>query len=140
MDPGGVPPADIVVPLSDGDDAAPVTQAASATVAATPVAAPLSPLDKLKAKLRGGSATGADGSSSSGDDSAGGSKKEAEEKLESVGIFELFRFATPFEKGLMAVGSVCAVGHGSLLPLFTIFLATSLLLAGPPTRSRTRRR
>lgn len=132
MDPGGVPPADIVVPLSDGEDAAPVTQAASATVAATPVGAPLSPLDKLKAKLRGGSATGADGSSSNGDDSASGSKKEAEEKLEPVGIFELFRFATPFEKGLMAVGSVCAVGHGSLLPLFTIFFGDIITVGGTP--------
>lgn len=140
MDVGGVPPADIVVPLHDADDDAPVAQAAAATAAATPVAAPSSsPLAKLKAKLRGGPAatTAADGSSSSssGNDSGGtdgGSKKEAEEKLAPVGIFELFRFATPFEKGLMAVGSVCALGHGSLLPLFTIFFGDIITVGGTP--------
>lgn len=132
----GVPAADIVVPL-DGSgevEAARVGQTVSAAAASAAVA-PVSPVAKLKAKLRGAPAVAADGGSSSGGDSGdadSGSKKEAEEKLQSVGVFELFRFATPFEKVLMAVGSVCALGHGALLPLFTIFFGDIITVGGTP--------
>eukprot|EP00168_Porphyra_purpurea_P020842 TRINITY_DN893_c0_g1_i1.p1 TRINITY_DN893_c0_g1~~TRINITY_DN893_c0_g1_i1.p1 ORF type:complete len:1344 (-),score=525.06 TRINITY_DN893_c0_g1_i1:346-4377(-) len=122
---GGVPPADTVVPLGDADD--------NVLVGETMVAAaPVSPMTKLKAKLLKTPPPEED-SSTDGSSSGSDSKKVAEEdKLAPVGIFELFRFATPFELGLMVVGSICACGHGSLLPLFTILFGDIITAGATP--------
>ncbi|OSX69448.1 hypothetical protein BU14_1509s0001, partial [Porphyra umbilicalis] len=123
--PGGVPPADTVVPLGRADD--------NVLVGETMVAAaPVSPMTKLKAKVFKTPPPEEDSSTGGSSGGADGKKVAEEEKLTPVGTFELFRFATPFEIGLMVVGSICAFGHGALLPLFTIFFGDIITVGGTP--------
>ncbi|XP_062322714.1 ATP-dependent translocase ABCB1 isoform X2 [Osmerus eperlanus] len=50
----------------------------------------------------------------------GKKKKKTKEAANSVGFFQLFRYATPLEIILMIIGLVCAALHGIALPLMIV--------------------
>lgn len=46
--------------------------------------------------------------------------KKKEEAPPRIGYLQLFRYATPSDKLLMLVGTICALAHGTGMPLMTI--------------------
>lgn len=63
-----------------------------------------------------------------------GEPDETEEKEEApkVPFLQLFRFTTPLEKGMLAIGSLAAIAHGGLLPLWTIVFGDTITAFSDP--------
>ena len=55
------------------------------------------------------------------------------EEVAAVGLFSLWRFASPLEIAMVILGSICAAAHGVLTPLMTIFLGDIINKFGPDT-------
>ncbi|KAJ3063793.1 (ABC) transporter, partial [Quaeritorhiza haematococci] len=54
-----------------------------------------------------------------------GKKDDKDDKAapkKTVSFFQLFRLATPFDKLLIAIGSLCAAANGAAIPLMTVLL------------------
>lgn len=76
----------------------------------------------------GSDASGAAKASPSGGD--GASSDDGAAALKPVSLVGLYRFASRGDLALLAVGVVCAIGHGTMLPLFTILFGDIISAGG----------
>mgnify|MGYP001070529377 CR=1 FL=1 len=60
-------------------------------------------------------------------------KKPGKEEDRRVGYHELFKFADWFDIILMIVGAICSIGHGVMMPLFSIFFGDVVNAFGDPS-------
>ena len=59
--------------------------------------------------------------------------KKAKEKPKKVSYFKLFRYADWIDIILMLIGSICAMGHGVLMPMFAIIFGNVINAFASPS-------
>ncbi|KAK1861869.1 hypothetical protein I4F81_004448 [Pyropia yezoensis] len=113
----------VVGGLPAGTDGTPAPQATSSS---TSVASGSDQSGAVKS-----SGSGASGDAKASPNGSGGSSPDSGVAASGpVSLVGLFRFASRGEKALLAVGVFCAVGHGTMLPLFTILFGDIISAGG----------